>query len=102
MNTSLLTEPVDISERAAEEIKAVMQIDDIPDDYCLRIGVDEGGCGSGGFTIGFDEKKEGDIQYSKHGISVLVDKKHLMHVMGKMINYREEGEKWGFVFDDRK
>ena len=101
MENILLKEPVDISARAAEEIKLIMQSDDIPDNYCLRIGVDEGGCGSGGFAIGFDAKKESDLHYIKQGIPVVVDKKHLMHVVGKLINYSEEGEKWGFVFDDK-
>ena len=104
MNNLLLKEPVEISERAAEEIRLIMQSDEIPDHYCLRIGMKEGSsCGStGGFTIGFDEKKASDIEYVRHGIPVLVDRKHLMHVVGKVINYKEEGEDWGFVFDDKK
>ena len=93
-------EPISISKRAADEIKIIMQSDEIPNDYCLRIGVKEGGCGTDGFTIGFDQKKESDPQYTKYEVPILVDKKHVMYVLGKEVNYREKGEEWGFVFDD--
>jgi len=95
-------EPISISQKAADEIKIIMQSDDIPNNYCLRIGVKEGGCGSDGFTIGFDQKKESDIVYENFGVPILVAKKHVMHVLGKEVNYREKGEEWGFVFDDKK
>ena len=95
-----LLEPVSISKRAADEVKIIMQSDEIPNDYQLRIGVKDGGCGEDGFTIGFDEKKETDLEYTVHGVQILVDKKHLMYVLGKEVNYREDGDEWGFVFGD--
>ncbi|MCP4457535.1 MAG: iron-sulfur cluster assembly accessory protein [Cytophagales bacterium] len=94
-------EPVTISVRASEEIKLIMQSDEIPNETRLRIGVKEGGgCGSGGYTIGFDTKKETDLEYENHGVTIYVDKKHVMYLMGKVVNYRENDNEWGFVFDD--
>jgi iron-sulfur cluster assembly protein len=95
-------EPVTISQRAAEEIKLIMQSDEIPNDHQLRIGVKEGGCGSGGFTIGFDIKRESDLEYANHGVQIYVDKKHVMYLMGMEVNYRENNDKWGFVFDTKE
>lgn len=95
-------QPVALSKRAAEEVKIIMKSDEIPNDYCLRIGVKDGGCGEDGFTIGFDAKKETDLVYSLHDVQILVDKKHVMYVLGKEVNYREEGDEWGFVFSDAK
>ena len=95
-------EPVSISKRAAEEVKVIMKSDEIPNDYCLRIGVKDGGCGEDGYTIGFDAKKDTDLEYSNHGVQILVDKKHVMYVLGKEVNYREEGDEWGFVFGEKK
>ena len=94
-------EPISISKRAADEIKIIMQSDEIPNDYVLRIGVKEGGCGTGedGFTIGFDEKKDDDLVYDNHGVSILVGKKHVMHLLGKHVAYKEDGDEWGFVFE---
>ena len=99
--------PISITKRAADEIKIIMQSDEIPNDYVLRIGVKEGGCGSGedGFTIGFDSKKDSDLEYNYHGVVILVDKKHVMHLLGKQVSYKEDGDEWGFVFesaDDNK
>ena len=93
-------EPVKISKQAAEEIKIIMQSDEIPNDHCLRIGVKEGGCGTGGFTIGFDIKKENDLAYINNGVQIYVDKKHVMYLMGMEVNFREDGDKWGFVFEN--
>ncbi len=92
-------EPILISKRAAEEIKIIMQSDEIPNDYCLRIGVKDGGCGTGGFSIGFDSKRESDIEYTIHDVDILVDKKHVMYLLGMEVNYREKDDEWGFVFD---
>lgn len=93
-------EPVSISKRAAKEIKLIMQSDEIPNDHRLRIGVKEGGCSTGGYTIGFDTKKESDLEYTIHGVQIYVDKKHVMYLMGMVVNYREDGDEWGFVFDN--
>ncbi len=93
-------EPVTISKRAAEEIGLIMQSNEIPNDTCLRIGVKEGGgCGAGSFTIGFDTKRESDLEYKNHGVTIYVDKKHVMYLMGVTVNYRENDDEWGFVFD---
>jgi iron-sulfur cluster assembly protein len=78
-------EPVSISERAAEEIKVIRQSDEIPNDHWLRIGVNEGGCGSGG---------------EMHGVQIYIDKKHVMYLMGQFVEYKEDGDEWGFVFEE--
>lgn len=94
--------PVLLTEDAAREIKLIMQSDEIPDDHCLRIGVKEGGCGTGGFTIGFDINREDDIIYTHRGITIYVNKKHLMYVLGMEVRFKEEGDSWGFVFEKQK
>ena len=93
--------PISISKRAAKEIKIILLSDEIPNGHVLRIGVKEGGCGSGqdGFTIGFDTKKEADLAYVNHGVQILVAKKHVMHLLGKQVAYKEDGDEWGFVFE---
>ena len=92
--------PVSISSKAAEEIKIIMQSDEIPNNYSLRVGVSEGGCGSGKFTIGFDELKDDDITYEKHGVQIYISKKHVMYLIGMEVDYRETNDEWGFVFNE--
>ena len=50
--------------------------------------------------IGFDKKKTSDLAYSVEGISVLVDKKHTMYIIGKEVDFYEGADARGFMFVD--
>lgn len=89
--------PVSFSDRAVEEIKAIMQRKAIPMDYGLRVGVRGGGCGVS-FIIGFDKPKETDLIYHIHDIPVYVDKKHILFLTGKQVDFIESDEGRGFTF----
>jgi len=91
--------PVTISERAAEEIRKIMQTKNIPADYGLRVGVKGGGCGVS-LLIGFDRRKDSDLAYEIAGIPVYVDKKHTMYIVGKEVDFIENEEAHGFTFID--
>jgi iron-sulfur cluster assembly protein len=94
-------QPVDLSPKAAIEVRKIMQTKNIPADYGLRIGVrGGGGCGGAQLIIGFDKKKESDIAYTIDGIPVYVDKKHTMYVIGKLVDFYEGADAKGFVFTD--
>lgn len=90
-------QPVTISDKAAEEIKKIMQTKNIPAEYGLRVGVKGGGCGGVSPLIGFDKKKENDIAYIFHSIPVYVDKKHTLYVMGKEVDFHDGEEARGFM-----
>lgn len=90
--------PVTISGRACEEIRNIIKTKGIPGDYGLRVGVKGGGCGGMALMIGFDMKKETDISYEVDGITVYVDKKHAMYLMGKQVDFVDESEGRGFTF----
>ena len=91
-------EPVTITAKAAEEIKKIMQSKSIPDGYGLRIGVRGAGCGVS-LIIGFDKQKETDQTYEIQGIPVYVDKRHVMFVIGKEVDFHESAEARGFFFN---
>jgi iron-sulfur cluster assembly protein len=91
-------EPVTISAKAAEEIKKIMQTKSIPEDYGLRIGVRGAGCGVS-LIIGFDKQKETDKAYNIQGITVYVDKRHAMFVIGKEVDFHESADARGFFFN---
>jgi iron-sulfur cluster assembly protein len=94
-------QPVTLTPKAAEEVRKIMQTKNIPADYGLRVGVRGGGCGVS-LLIGFDKKKENDQSYTIEGIPVLVDKRHIMYVVGKEIDFYEGDEGRGFMFTDPK
>jgi iron-sulfur cluster assembly protein len=92
--------PVTITGRACAEIQQIMQTKGIPPDYGLRVGVKGGGCGGMSLMIGFDKKKDSDLAYEVEGITVYVDKKHAMYLMGKQVDFVDEAEGRGFTFLD--
>jgi iron-sulfur cluster assembly protein len=50
--------------------------------------------------IGFDKKKETDLSYEVAGITVYVDKKHAMYLIGKQVDFVDEADARGFTFVD--
>lgn len=92
-------QPVKLSDRAAEEVKKIMQTKNIPQGYGLRIGVRGGhGCGGAQLIIGFDKKHDSDLAYTVSDIPVYVDKKHTMYVIGKQVDWVENETERGFMF----
>lgn len=94
-------QPVTISSRAAGEIRKIMETKNIPADYGLRVGVRGGGCGVS-LIIGFDRRKSSDMAYDMEGIQVLVDKKHILHLIGKQVDFYEGADAHGFMFVDAR
>jgi iron-sulfur cluster assembly protein len=93
--------PVTISEKAVKEIVRIISTKNIPPDYGLRVGVKGGGCGVS-LLIGFDKQKESDQVYSISNLTVLVDKKHTMYIIGKEVDFYEGDSGQGFVFIDNE
>ncbi|MEQ8241225.1 MAG: iron-sulfur cluster biosynthesis family protein [Cyclobacteriaceae bacterium] len=89
--------PVTISEKAAIEIKNILSSKNIPSDYGLRIGVKGGGCGVS-FVLGFDKIKDDDLNYAVDDIPVYVQKKQLMFLVGKGVDFYEGSDARGFFF----
>ncbi len=90
--------PLTITDVAHHKITEIIQHKQIGKNYALRIGIKGGGCSGFNFILGFDTEKESDQVYIMNGLKVLIDKKELMHVMGKEIDYVQEGTVSGFVF----
>lgn len=91
--------PVEITEKAISEIKGIMATKNIPADYGLRIGISGGGgCGGMKFILGFDKKKEGDMDYMIDNIPVYVEKKHTMYLIGMQVDFYEGSDARGFTF----
>ena len=94
--------PIEISEKAKEEIKNIMATKNIPAEYHLRVGIKGGGCGGVAYNLGFDKPKEGDQQFEIDGIPVLLEKKHVMFLMGMQVDFFESTETRGFTFINPK
>ena len=93
--------PVTLSHKAAEEVGKIMRTKSIPAGYGLRIGIRGGsGCGGAQLILGFDKKKDSDVSYLLEGINIFIDKRHMLYVVGKEVDFHEGAEARGFVFTE--
>lgn len=91
--------PVTITQEAAEEVKNIIENKNIPEGYKLRIGIKgAGGCGGFEYLLGFDKKKDGDIEYLISDIPVLVEKRHTMYLLDLEVDFHEGADARGFSF----
>lgn len=79
-----------------------MQGEQVPEGYRLRVGVRGGGpaCASVSYLLGFDSKKDGDMEYEVDGIPVVIDRAQSMYVLGMEIDWHEDEAQRGFVFNN--
>ena len=92
-------DPVSFSAEALREIRKIMSTKGIPPDYHLRVGVRGGGCGVT-HIIGFDRCGEQDVSYEMDGVTVIYDRRQLMYLIGKRVEFHEGDDRRGFFFTD--
>jgi iron-sulfur cluster assembly protein len=92
--------PIQISPTAAKEIRKIIRKKNIPDGYGLRVGVKGGGCSGMSYVLGFDKEREKDRTFEIDGITVYMDKRHGLYLMGTTINYHDGLDQRGFTFEN--
>ena len=96
----MLIKPVSITDNAIVAIKEILDAKEIPDDYGLRIGLENMGasCGTTSYVLGFDKKDENDLAYEVENVPVYIKKTVVLHVTGLQLDHVNEGEVSGFLF----
>ena len=91
-----------LSERAATEVKKVIQEQKQTEETLLRVRVVGGGCSGFSYDLKFDNQfdEKLDSKYVQHGVTVVVDKKSALYLDGTTVDYYEGLEKRGFTFDN--
>lgn len=92
--------PIRLSDRAAREIQKIMSTKQIPAGFGLRVGVRGGGCSGMSYVLGFDKKREHDVEYEVDGILTYVDKRHGLYLLGTTVDYHDGLNARGFTFDN--
>ncbi|MCH8233678.1 MAG: iron-sulfur cluster assembly accessory protein [Bacteroidetes bacterium] len=90
--------PVQITEKALEEVRNIMNSKEIPDDYGLRIGIKGTGCGGASHMLGFDHKKDNDMVYLREGIPIYIEKKDVIYLVGLKLDFVDGESSSGFTF----
>jgi len=90
MRMSDLENPVQVGVEARQQIADTLLANKIPAEYGLRVGVRGGGCGAS-WLLGFDLPGPTDEVYNVEGVRVIIDRKHLLYVLGVRIGYEPGG-----------
>ena len=100
MNEQVVNE-IQVSEKAAKQVKAVMEENQVPENYGLRVGVKGGGCSGLTYSLGFDgEALEGDTIIEENGVKLFVDGKSLFYLMGTVLDFTDGLNGKGFIFNN--
>jgi iron-sulfur cluster assembly protein len=93
---------ITLTEKAAQEVKRVMEQQKLDTSFVLRVGVAGGGCSGFQYALGFDDKYDDkvDSRYDYHGVTVVVDKKSALYLDGTTVDFYEGLEKRGFTFEN--
>jgi iron-sulfur cluster assembly protein len=92
---------VTLSEKAASEVKRIVQEQNLGDEAVLRVGVQGGGCSGFSYSLNFDTQvSERDRVADFFGVKLAVDKKFDPYLDGTVIDFYDGLEKRGFVFNN--
>ena len=92
--------PVTLTEGAKNEIRKLIQKEELGADYGLRIGVEGGGCAGMNYVVGFDQQKDGDQEYFIDGIRVFMHKAHGLYLVGMQVDFQDGLNARGFTFSN--
>lgn len=91
---------VELTERAAEQVRKIRNNESLDEDLHLRVAVEGGGCSGLSYKLGFDHKSDEDEVLVSQGIEIIVDPKHMMYLKGISVDYPDGLDARGFTFDN--
>ena len=92
--------PVQLTERAAQQVRKIRSDEDLEDELRLRVAVEGGGCSGLSYKLGFDYKSDDDEVLVSQGVEIVVAPKHMMYLKGIAIDYPDGLDARGFTFDN--
>jgi iron-sulfur cluster assembly protein len=96
-----LDDDIVLTERAAGEVFAIKEKNNIPATHSLRLGVKGGGCSGLSYVLAFDDTvKEKDIILEKHGVKIVIDQKSMFYLSGTTLDFSDGLNGRGFVFNN--
>lgn len=97
---NLALSPITFTEGARAELLKLINTLNISGEQGLRIGVKGGGCSGLSYLLAFDSKEEGDTEYMTDGIKILMNKAHLMYLVGMQVDWEDGLNNKGFTFSN--
>lgn len=93
---------VTMTERAAEEVRRVMEQQQFGEETFLRVGIKAGGCSGFEYNLALDSNldESKDELAEQHGVKLVVDKKSALYLEGTTLDYYDGLDRRGFHFDN--
>jgi iron-sulfur cluster assembly protein len=89
-----------LTEAAAQRVRDIMRLSERPV-AGLRVGVKNGGCAGMEYTMEWAERQEPlDEVVEDRGVTIFIDPKAVLFLLGTEMDYRVETLKSGFVFNN--
>ena len=90
---------IGLTDRAANEVRRIVEEQNLPDATSLRVGVKGGGCSGFSYTLGFDDQTRETDQISEvDGVRILCDPKSFLYLNGTVVDFEESLMGRGFKF----
>ena len=90
---------ITVSETAREEVFRLMNEDKVDRDAFIRVGVKGGGCSGLTYQMDFDkEMRDDDKSFEHNGITIVVDKKSFLYLVGTELDFSGGLNGKGFNF----
>jgi iron-sulfur cluster assembly accessory protein len=97
--TEQTTAPITVTEAAAAKVLALLAEE--TDATVLRVAIAGGGCSGFQYQLGFDAgPQEGDVEFTMHGVDVVVDPFSAPYLQGASIDYLEGLQESGFKIEN--
>jgi iron-sulfur cluster assembly accessory protein len=95
------TVTVTLTERAADKVRALMELEPAGGAEVLRVAVQGGGCGGFEYALGFDRGAvDGDAEFDFYGVRVVVDPASGRYLSGATVDFVESLKESGFKIDN--
>ena len=94
------TSSIVLTDDAVVQLKRIMNEQNVPEEYGLRVGVKGGGCSGFSYVLGFDVQKEKDTVTYSNGIKVFMEKSHGIYLLGMEVDWLNGLNNRGFAFNN--
>lgn len=93
---------VSLTDNAANEIKTILQAQNLDDQTHLRMTILGGGCSGMRYSLGFDSHvdPDEDIEFEEKGVKIVTQKKYAPHLTGTAIDFLDTPTAKGFSIEN--